>query len=86
MVELFISVTLDSAGRFLVLMHLPEENQRNTIPLGTQCPSHLALGNIIDPRSLPSCGARLHHNTIPPRINRQPLLQYRHGGLRSLSH
>lgn len=65
MVELSISVTLGSAGRFLIFRHLPEENQRVTIPLGIQCPSLLALGIITNPCSLSSCGELLRHNTAP---------------------
>lgn len=71
---------------FLIFRHLLEENQSVTKLLGTQCPSPLALGVITNPCSLSSCGELLHHNTTPLWSHRQPLLQYDHGCLRSLSH
>lgn len=61
MVEIFISVALDSAAIFLTFRHLSEENQSVTMPLGTQCLSLAALSIITNPRSLFSCGELLFY-------------------------
>lgn len=74
MVEVFISVALDLAAMLLIFRRLSKENQKIPIPLGMQCPSHLALSIITNPCSLSSCGEFLHHSTSPLWIDRQPLL------------
>lgn len=64
MVEISISVALDSAAMFLTFRQLSGENQSVTILLGTPQPSPLALSVVPNASSLSSCGELLLYQNI----------------------
>lgn len=64
MVEISISVALDSAAMFLTFRQLSGENRSVTILLGTPLPSPLALSVVPNASSRSSCGKLLLYQNI----------------------